>query len=200
MVGSRVLEDLRVEHRAMGKLLELLEHQLDLVAQDRRPDDELLLQIAEYFASVPDIYHHPKEDVVLRRLAARNPGFAEIAGLLEAEHEAGDREVQRFLHAVVRLVLEPELGAERFLDAGRAMVDNERRHMAWEEKSFFQLAERVLAAEDWSDIESRLSHFIDPLERRVGHQRFSRLDRALANWRGPRWSGSSASWHWRTSS
>ena len=130
MVGSRVLEDLRVEHRAMGKLLELLEHQLDLVAQDRRPDDELLLQIAEYFASVPDIYHHPKEDVVLRRLAARNPGFAEIAGLLEAEHEAGDREVQRLLHAVVRLVLEPELGAERFLDAGRAMVDNERRHMA----------------------------------------------------------------------
>ena len=95
MVGSRVLEDLRVEHRAMGKLLELLEHQLDLVAQDRRPDDELLLQIAEYFASVPDIYHHPKEDVVLRRLVARHPGFAEIAGLLEAEHEEGDREVQR---------------------------------------------------------------------------------------------------------
>lgn len=185
MVGSRVLEDLRAEHRAMGKLLELLEHQLDLVAQDRRPDDQLLLQIAEYFASVPDIYHHPKEDVVLRRLAARNPGFAEVAGLLEAEHEEGDREVQRFLHAVVRLVLEPELGAEHFLDAGRAMVENERRHMTWEEKNFFQLAERVLAAEDWSDIESRLSHFIDPLERRVGHQRFSRLDRALANWRGP---------------
>ena len=199
MVGSRVLEDLRVEHRAMGKLLELLEHQLDLVAQDRRPDDELLLQIAEYFASVPDIYHHPKEDVVLRRLCPQS-GLRGDRGPARGGARGGRSRGPAT--PACRRAAGARAGARRraFLDAGRAMVDNERRHMAWEEKNFFQLAERVLAAEDWSDIESRLSHFIDPRERRVGQQRFSRLDRALAHWQDPRWSGSSASWHWGTNS
>jgi hemerythrin-like domain-containing protein len=121
----------------------------------------------------------------LRCLAARQPAYAETLRRLEAEHEEGDREVQLFLRAVVRLVLEPELGPERFLSAGRAMIENERRHMGWEEKSFLQLAERVLLPEDWKSIESRLRNFIDPLKARPVHQRFSRLDRALAGWRSP---------------
>jgi hemerythrin-like domain-containing protein len=185
MAGPRVLEDLRAEHRSMGKLLELLEHQLDLVSQDRRADSELLLQIAQYFASVPDVYHHPKEDVVLRRLAARQPAHADSLALLEAEHEEGGREVQLFLRAVVRLALEPERGAERFLRAGRALIDSERRHMSWEEKNFFQLAERVLLPEDWRAIEAHLRSFLDPLQSVPHEERFSRIDRALAAWRSP---------------
>ena len=88
MAGPRVVEDLRAEHRSMGKLLELLEHQLELVAQDRGADSELVLQIAQYFASIPDLYHYPKEDVVLRRLAARHPEQTAPLSLLEADPNA----------------------------------------------------------------------------------------------------------------
>jgi len=46
----------------MGKRLDLLQQQVVLVAQDRRPDGELRLEIAEYFVmgvpftSVPKVW------------------------------------------------------------------------------------------------------------------------------------------------
>ena len=40
---SRALDELRTEQRTMRKFLELLQQQIELIAENRQPDGELLL-------------------------------------------------------------------------------------------------------------------------------------------------------------
>jgi hemerythrin-like domain-containing protein len=180
---SRILEDLRSEHRTMRKLLDLLQRQVELVADDRQPDGELLLEIAEYFRSYPDLFHHPKEELILRRAAERDAAAAEELAKLEADHEDGTRELNRFSRAVVRLLMDPADGTDRFLSAALGFLDSERRHLAWEDQRFFGLVEQCLDDSDWSEIETSLTSFADPLCERDAHARYGRIDRALDRWR-----------------
>jgi hemerythrin-like domain-containing protein len=189
-MASRALDDLRNEHQRMTKLLELLQHQVELVAEDREPDDALLLEIAEYFGTVPDLFHHPKEDLILRLLASVNPEAAETLKQLEVEHEEGGREFKRFTRAMVRLLLEPQSDRDRFLSAALAFMESERRHIAWEEKNFFEVAEAMLLPDHWGEIDVRLQCLIDPLRKRELQGRFERVERALAAWRSPDATGS----------
>jgi len=182
-MSSNALDQLRAEHRYMSKLLEFLEHQVELVAYDRQPDGELLLEICEYFACIPDLVHHPKEDVLLRQIVARNAVAAHPLLGLESEHEEGGRELKRLLRAAVRLLLGAEDAADRFLSAALAFIRIERTHMAWEQRNLFEIAERVLLPEDWAEIDGRLRCFTRTKREREEPSRFHRLDRRLAPWR-----------------
>jgi hemerythrin-like domain-containing protein len=180
---SQALDELYAEHRCMSRLLDLLQGQVRLVGEDRQPDGELLLEIAEYFASFPDLFHHPKEDLILRRLIARAPADAEALQHLEDEHEEGGRELKRFMRAVIRLVLDPEADTDRFLSAALAFMDSERRHMAWEEESFFSVAEQALLPEDWAEIDARLKCFIEPLRKQGGQTGYKHINQVVGQWR-----------------
>jgi len=175
-MSSNALDQLRAEHRYMSKLLELLEHQVELVAYDRQPDGELLLEICEYFACIPDLVHHPKEDVLLRQIVVRNSVAAHPLLGLESEHEEGGRELKRLLRAAVRLLLGAEGAVDRFLSAALAFIRVERTHMAWEERNLFEIAERVLSPEDWAEIERSVRCFTGAKEGREEPSRFHRLD------------------------
>lgn len=95
----------------------------------------------------------------------------------------GGCELRRFIRAGVRLILEPEADQDRFLSAALAFIQNERRQMMWEEKSFFEVAERALSSREWEDIDVRLQAFINPLCQREAQTRYERIDRAYEAWR-----------------
>ena len=177
-----VLETLRQEHRDMTKLLNLLERQIALVVQAREPDYELLLQIADYFRSFPDLYHHPKEDLILQHLTAKYPSAAEELQALEGDHEMGSRALANFSRALVDMVLNPDLRRDRFLEAAKWFLDNERRHMAWEDERFLEIAESQLTPEDWSAIDAKCQRLGNPGFEREAHLRFCRVGRELAGW------------------
>jgi hemerythrin-like domain-containing protein len=59
--GSKALDDLRTEYFFMTRLLEMLETQVRLVAEEKLPDGQLLLEISQYLTGFPDLFHHPKK-------------------------------------------------------------------------------------------------------------------------------------------
>ena len=183
-MAPRALESLRQDHRYMQKLLDLLGRQINLVAEDREPDSEILFEIADYFRSYPDLYHHPKEDLIAHMLMARLPAAADELGGLDAEHEEGSHELIRFCHSLVDFSMDPEKAREPFLAAARAFHDHERRHMAWEEERFFATAEHALLNEDWAEIDARLARLKVPDYNNDMRARFSALSRELGRWRG----------------
>ena len=63
----------REEHAYFGRLLDLLERQLDVLAAGERPDYALMLDIIEYLREYSDRYHHRREDVAFELLARRLP-------------------------------------------------------------------------------------------------------------------------------
>ena len=157
---SKTLEMLRSEHEVMDRLLGILEQQIDLFEKAEPTDYDLMKEIVDYFLTIPDLYHHPKEDLIYVRLRRRASGDMHD---IPAEHEGVSERLHAFSRALISVLMDAEYPREQFVDIARNFLDNERRHMQGEEREFFPLAEKELTAEDWSEIDARVARFKDPL-------------------------------------
>jgi len=160
---SLTMDMLTQEHRNMSRLLDILDHQVCQFEQAKQVDYDLVTQIVDYFRSFPDLYHHPKEDLVFQKLLERNPVQARAFANLESEHEECSNRLFIFARAVVSVLIETHIPREGFVRIARNFIDNERRHMSGEESWFFPTAMQYLTAEDWAEIDSRVSKLPDPL-------------------------------------
>ncbi len=84
----------------MAKLLSALERQLAVFDQGESPDYDIVQGVIDYCLNYPDLYHHPKEDLVLERLQAVDPVAAAGIGDLAAEHQDLANLTRRFAAAV----------------------------------------------------------------------------------------------------
>ena len=177
---AHTLDLLRQEHREMRVLLDALEQQLDLFEQAGEPDFELLSEIVDYFRGVPDLYHHPKEDLIYYYMSLRVTEENELRVDLHAEHDRGSDLLNIFARHLMRVLLGVELPRDLVVKTGRAFLENEKRHMDAEEKSFFPAAQQFLTQEDWSQVDERVMRRRDPRLEEQAQHRF-RLVRALLN-------------------
>src|SRR5439155_13693175 len=104
-----VPEGLRQEHRNIESLLGVLEQELSVFDRGERPDYEVVLAVIDYFKDHPDSCHHPKEDMIVEKLKARDPGAAATVGDLEAQHQEGARRLRRVAQAVERVLSDQDL-------------------------------------------------------------------------------------------
>ena len=103
---SNTINSLRDDHRNIAKLLNALEHEIELVAAAADPDWDVLSGTANYFCDYADRYHHPKEDAVYRQLATRFPDKAASIGDVMAEHRAVHTRVRQFRDNVQSMFLD----------------------------------------------------------------------------------------------
>jgi hemerythrin-like domain-containing protein len=178
---TTILQTLRQEHRNIARLLDALEHQVEILAEGKRPDYDLLQNIATYFCDYPDRCHHPKEDAVFRRLQTKCPEQAAKVGDLASEHRSTAARVRRFRDNIQALFRDHVMPLSTLVSAAHTFIESERHHMHMEETIFFPVAESKLEPEDWQSIESTLTDARDPLFGEVVEKEFlSLLDRLLA--------------------
>ena len=162
---ARPLAALYDEHRSIAAVLATMEA---LVRRAREPDVQIDPQVFRamlYYLDVfPERVHHPKEETVLfpyvrRRTRDGDAIFAELG----REHESGERAIRELEQAFVRY----EEGGRRELEPFAAAVERfagrYRAHMDKEERQIMPLAQRVLTAQDWAEIEAAFASHRDPL-------------------------------------
>lgn len=176
-----VIETLREEHRDIARLLDALEHQIDVFERADEPDYDVIRGVADYFLEFPDRCHHPKEDQVFARLKAADPKAAAEIGDLPSEHRLVHERIGRFARDLQALLGETDIARDVVVDAARQFIEAERRHMQMEEERFFPLAEKALTAEDWSILDRALAQSADP---RFGDSaaRLKQLSQRLIAW------------------
>jgi len=167
-----IIESLRQEHRNIEKLLRVLERELSLFGRAERPDYEVIRAVIAYFEVYPDVYHHPQEDLVFRKLKARDPTAAAGVGDLAAEHRSGAERLRRVAQAVQGVLTEQEIPRQTVDGIVRDFIARERHHMAMEERVFFPAAIAALQPQDWVEIASTLTDQKDPLFSAVVEERF----------------------------
>ena len=189
---TEAIRVLRREHANMAALVKTLEWQLAEFEAGGTPDYDVIRSVIDYFLSFPDLYHHPKEDLVFGRLQERAPAAAERIGDLRREHEAlGAR--TRELSAGLKAVLdEAQVPRESFLRWARAFIDLQSRHMQMEETTFFPAALEWLVDDDWKQLQAAMTTPDDPLfGERVG-ERFEHLRKSILQWQEEQQSGRGA--------
>jgi hemerythrin-like domain-containing protein len=93
------IQVIRQEHRNIESLLRVLERELTLFDRGERLDYEVVLAIIDYFRDYPDCCHHPKEDMIVEKIKARDPVATATIGNLEAEHGEGTRRLRQVSEA-----------------------------------------------------------------------------------------------------
>lgn len=146
------LDGLRRDHANMRSVVLLIAHQLDHLEQFGAADYVLLANALYYMRKFPSHVHHPKEDLILRRLAERDPAWrGEVAELL-AQHQ----EIYRLEDELMERVLDgPAGGSEavaELLKLGRRYVELQRRHTEKEERVLFPQVQAAFTGRDWSAV------------------------------------------------
>jgi len=175
---AKVMEILRKDHRNMRRLLDILEGQLELIRAENIPDGELLDEVVNYCLTYPDLYHHPKEDLIFQLLQQVAPEEAAEIEDLTAEHlvMAG---AARDTGRLIEQAAEGDTAAEESLPQKvGAYLRFYRTHMAREEKDFFPLALRVLTPKQWLTLETQV---IDPTDPLFAERASARLNELLGD-------------------
>ncbi len=73
----KIITLLLEEHQNIEKLLLVVEHELEIFDSGGRPDYEILQTIIQYFQDYPESRHHPKEEMIFRKLKVRGSGGGE---------------------------------------------------------------------------------------------------------------------------
>lgn len=160
---------IRQEHSALSAMLRSI---LLLLDQHRRhgslPDFAALRAMIFYVDEFPEKRHHRKEsELLFPKLRARTPLARDLLDKLDEDHARGERRIRDLGHALLGFEMMGEPRRAAFEQAAQHYVDFYLAHMAVEEQQVLPLAERVLTAQDWSELDHAFAANRDPL---TGHE------------------------------
>lgn len=175
------IEKLRKEHVNFRKLLDLLEVELRLFSQGQPPDYKLMTDILHYMLHYPDLFHHPKEDVIFSRLIERDSSVAKSVEELARQHhviaDSGAR-LHESLECVITGVIMPRQAIET---PGLLYVTYYRDHMDNEESDLFLSADKILQDDDWEKINAEMPLHQDPIFGKIVEEPYHTLYRHIAH-------------------
>ena len=178
----RVIHD---EHAALSAMMRSI---LLLLSQHRRqgtlPDFAALRAMLYYMDEFPEQRHHRKEsELLFPKLRARTAEANPVLDRLDQDHARGERAIRDLEHALLAFEMMGEPRREAFEQAAQQYADFYFQHMTLEEKHVMPLAEKLLTAQDWAELDEAFAANRDPL---TGHEPdddyralFSRIVNAL---------------------
>ena len=177
--GSRT-QEWHAEHVYFGRLLAVLQHELDRFHRGERPDYELMLDVVGYLRDYTDRYHHPREDVAFARLARRCPDLRLDLARLGQEHRVLARAGET-LRAHLEAILVGALVERSVVEVAAATyLVYYGNHIAREEEIVLPRAAERLSPADWHAVRSAVKPAADPLFGERPEARFKALRRRIA--------------------
>jgi len=180
---ARCLEIIRREHDALAALL----RSITLLLQQRggalEPADFAALRaMVFYIDEFPEKRHHRKEsELLFPKLRARTPLHRDLLDHLDQDHGRGEARIRELERALLAYEVVGEPRRAGFETAARQYVDFYLGHMAMEEREVLPLAEKVLTADDWADLDAAFAANRDGLAGAEPEADYARLFTHIVN-------------------
>ena len=163
MPESAIFEAWSRDHRNFSHLLDLLEVEIERFLEDQTPRYDFMLDILYYMTRYPDIFHHPKEDLVAARVKQLDPGAGEVVDGLMQQHMVLRDSGTKLIELLETIVDGGMLKRESVNAPARTYIAYFRSHMKQEETDILPLMRRLLNKDDWAAIEKAAPFREDPL-------------------------------------
>ena len=167
---SDAILQLRLEHSSIADVLDLLEDEIQRLQGGAPTDPVLLTLMIDYLRDFPEECHHPKEDLVFRKLQQRDPERAATLVDLGQAHEKLAKLTERVSDEIAREAPTPPLAAIL-----REYLDTYRHHLSGEEREFFPAALDTLTRDDLALLDYELFDRKDPLFNDAAESHFAEL-------------------------
>ncbi len=174
---------IHAEHAALSAVLRSI---VMLLAEHRRrgtpPDFATLRAMLFYIDEFPERRHHRKEsELLFPKLRARAPQARDALDRLEGEHARGERAIRDLEHALLAYEMMGEPRREAFEHLAQRYADFYFAHMRTEETQILPLAERLLSADDWAELDEAFASHRDPLTGHPPEAEYRELFTRIAN-------------------
>lgn len=176
------LRIIRDEHGSLSAVLRSIGL---LLSESRRhglaPDFRVLRAMLFYIDEFPEKVHHTKETALLfPKIRARSAEAAAVIARLDADHARSHQAVLDLEHDLLALEMLSEAAdaparRDRFEEQMHAYIAAYLEHIRVEEVEILPLAERVLSAADWAELDAAFMRNRDPLTHREGDDAFRPL-------------------------
>jgi len=142
------------EHQSLAAILHAIRFMLREIAAGKLEADIKLFQaMVHYLDAYAEKRHHPKEDLLFRRLPQRTDEGAEVLAKLGQQHAAAPQRMAALEGALASYVADNS----HFDDFARAFdvyAEFYREHMMLEEDEVLPLLRSHLTVDDWVELDS----------------------------------------------
>jgi hemerythrin-like domain-containing protein len=180
MESIRIIQD---EHRSLAAVIHGMLYLVhDIRDRGTEPNFDLLGAMIYYIDTVPERFHHPKEDQYLfRLLRIRHRDAVPLIDRLETEHRVGAERIRTLEQALARYQQGGAAEFVAFLAAVEAYAAFHWEHMRAEENQVLPLAKKHLLAGDWEAIDAAFLGHNDPLFGAEAGAEYEALFRRIVN-------------------
>ena len=179
MDGHDTWDAWHAEHVYFGRLLDLLQAEVELSRGGKAPNYGLMLDIVEYLHVYGERYHHAREDALFARLAQRRPQLAPAVERLRHEHIVIARIGETLLGYVNEAVEGFREPREEIEALGGTFLLFYRSHLQSEESQIIPLAVDALSVQDWEAAADAAPSGFDPLFGARPQERYRELLRQV---------------------
>jgi hemerythrin-like domain-containing protein len=151
------------EHKGMAELLILMRSLANELQEKQVFDIRLLRDIGEYLSGYPEQCHHPKEDLIFRRLQMRESGASNRGIDLLREHERLTGLIEEFVSSLDDIDPDAEAAGKALARTIIKLAETYEDHMEMEEQRLFPAAIEKLTEDDWIAIDYAVTEQDDPL-------------------------------------
>ena len=172
-----VTDELRTEHRAIERMLAVLEAVAHRLEQGERVRPDVFRQGVDFVRNFADRCHHAKEEENLfPRMEARGvPRQGGPLGVMLFEHDEGRAFVGAIAGAIDAYEADGRSAALTIAENARGYVDLLRGHIMKEDNVLFPMADRVLSPADQTELERRFEQIETERMGPGVHERYHQL-------------------------
>lgn len=174
-----MLDILHQEHIHISKLMNVLEEQVRLLQENGHADMRLIVEIAEYSMNYPDLYHHPKEDLIFELLRRKDDEIVPVIDQLISEHKTM-AEMAITLSGLLSNSLTRE-SLELLVEQLQKYIGLIRTHMNVEENILFPRAKQLLTDDDWAETDAGFTSQGDPFLGDVIQKQYRNIYNSIIN-------------------
>ncbi len=178
---SDIIDTWRKDHVNFSRLLALLEVQIKLFHEDQTPDYTLMQDIIYYMTHYPDIFHHPKEDLVFDKVKEIDSAAQPVVDELMEQHRVLRESGMKLYGNLEAVIAGAMLSRASVEEPGETYIAYFRSHMKKEESEIFPLAAKLLSDQDWRDVDAAIPPPIDPLFGQTVNERYLALHRQIVD-------------------
>lgn len=174
-----MLETLYSEHHYLASLLDHFEKESARLKPGKIPDYDLLLDIVDYLIHYPEVYHHPREDVLFTTMVEHDDEFRPRFERLERDHQTLKRYNHELFQELTAIVAGRAADRRALLRSIERYIAAYRAHMDYEAREIFPRAKGRLSAAEQKQLDDKTRYIDDPLFGGEIQYRYRRLGRNL---------------------
>jgi len=162
--GSEVMLNLHNEHKYISKLLDLFSEELQEYNLHSLPDYNILYEIVNYLHTVADRTHHPRENIIFKKLSELDEDYRRESESQIMKHESLEQKTASLLDSLKILTKDKKSeSVENFQYRCEEFLKAQRAHLDVEESKIFPRIVEIFSDDDWQEILPDIQPKHDPV-------------------------------------